>query len=442
MTPRRDDRRPKPAPIPGLAARDLAMRAVDGVLSRGEALEDVFDEARLDGRDLALARMIAATSLRRLGTIGMILDDLLSRGLPRKAGPLEAILVTASAQILFMEVPDHAAVDLAIRLARADRNAQAFSGLANAVLRRVAAEKAERLRAIPPDADLPAWMAARWRAAYGVEAVSAIALAHLVEPALDLTVRGDPQAWATRLGGLALPTGTVRVEASGPITGLEGFADGAWWVQDAAAALPARLLGPVAGQRVADLCAAPGGKTAQIAAAGARVTAVDKSERRLTRLRENLARLGLSAETLCADVLQLRADPFDAVLLDAPCSATGTIRRHPDVAWAKTLADVTALADLQRRLLDKAAGLVRIGGLLVYCTCSLEQEEGEAQIEAFLARQPGFARVGITPEEIGGLVGAVTTKGDLRTLPSMLPGPTPRLSGLDGFFAARLRRTA
>ena len=339
------------------------MRAVDGVLSRGEALEDVFDEARLDGRDLALARMIAATSLRRLGTIGMILDDLLSRGLPRKAGPLEAILVTASAQILFMEVPDHAAVDLAIRLARADRNAQAFSGLANAVLRRVAAEKAERLRAIPPDADLPAWMAARWRAAYGVEAVSAIALAHLVEPALDLTVRGDPQAWATRLGGLALPTGTVRVEASGPITGLEGFADGAWWVQDAAAALPARLLGPVAGQRVADLCAAPGGKTAQIAAAGARVTAVDKSERRLTRLRENLARLGLSAETLCADVLQLRADPFDAVLLDAPCSATGTIRRHPDVAWAKTLADVTALADLQRRLLDKEAGLVRIGGL-------------------------------------------------------------------------------
>ncbi len=444
MKPRHDDRRVKSATatVPGLAARDLAMRAVDGVLSHGEALEDAFDTARLEGRDLALARMIAATALRRLGTIGVILDDLLKHGLPRQAGALEAILVTASAQILFMDVPDHAAVDLAIRLARADRHAQAFSGLANAVLRRVAAEKVERLRAMPADVDTPAWMAARWREAYSAEAAVAIAQAHLVEPALDLTTRGDPQALAMRLGGTVLPTGTVRVEASGPITTLDGFSEGVWWVQDAAAALPARLLGPVAGLRVADLCAAPGGKTAQIAAAGARVTAVDKTERRLVRLRENLARLKLSAETVCADVLQLRAEPFDAVLLDAPCSATGTIRRHPDVAWAKTLADVTSLADLQRRLLDKAAGLVKVGGLLVYCTCSLEPEEGEAQIAAFLARHEGFTRVAVTADEIGGLTDAITADGDLRTLPSMLPGPTPRLSGLDGFFASRLKRVA
>jgi 16S rRNA (cytosine967-C5)-methyltransferase len=419
------------------------MRAVDAVLSRGLALEDAFEGERLEEpRDLALARMIATLAMRRFGTIGVILDDLLLRGLPRKSGPLEAILVTAAAQILFLEVPDHSAVDLAVTLARQDDRAQAFSGLANAVLRRLSREKAERLAAVPAEADTPAWLMERWRAAYGAATAAAITAAHRHEPPLDISVKSDPQHWAERLGGHVLPTGSVRLAAHGPIPSLPGFEDGAWWVQDAAAALPARLLGVVAGQRIADLCAAPGGKTAQLAAAGATVTALDRSPARVERLKDNLRRLELAADVVIADLLAYEAAPFDGVLLDAPCSATGTLRRHPDVAWSKTVEDLAALADLQRRMLARAAALVRPGGLLVYCTCSLEPEEGERQIESFLARQAGFRREAVAGAEIGGLAEAVTPDGDLRTLPSLLPAADPRLAGMDGFYAARLRRLA
>jgi 16S rRNA (cytosine967-C5)-methyltransferase len=219
-----------------------------------------------------------------------------------------------------------------------------------------------------------------------------------------------------------------------------GYGDGAWWVQDAAAALPARLLGDVRGLTVADLCAAPGGKTAQLAAAGARVTAVDRAQGRLERLRQNLARLGLAAATVAADVAEWQADPFDAVLLDAPCSSTGTIRRHPDVPWLKREADIVALAALQRRLLARAAELVKPGGVLVYCTCSLEPEEGIDIVSDFLARDPRLRRRPISPAEVAGLDALVTPAGDLRTLPCHLPDPDPRLGGLDGFYAARLER--
>ena len=427
------------APVPGLAARALAMQAVAGVLSRGQGLEEAFETAGLEARDIALARMIAGVAMRRYGTIGTILDAALARGMPRKSGPLEAILVTAAAQILFLDVPDHAAVDLAVMLARADDRAQAFSGLANAVLRRLSAEKMERLAALPPDVDTPDWLLARWRLAYGDVTARAIAAAHRHEPPLDLSVKADPKSWAARLGAKVLATGSLRLDAHGPVPALEGFGEGGWWVQDAAAALPARLLGTVAGLRVADLCAAPGGKTAQLAAGGAIVTALDRSEARLDRLRDNLSRLGLQAEIVAADLLAYEAEPFDAVLLDAPCSATGTIRRHPDVQWSKTIEDIGALADLQRRMLRRASTWVKPGGLMVYCTCSLEPEEGEQQVEAFLRSNPQFSRVTVSTDEIGGLE-AVTAAGDLRTLPSMMPDPGPRQSGLDGFFAARLRR--
>jgi 16S rRNA (cytosine967-C5)-methyltransferase len=427
-------------PVPGLGARALAAEAVDKVLSEGAPLEEAFESVgRLEPRDIALARMIAGTAMRRFGSIGLLLDALLARGLPRKSGPLEAILVTAAAQILYLDVADHAAVDLAVRLARRDDRAQAFSGLANAVLRRLAAEKAERLAALPPDADTPDWLAERWRAAYGPEA-AAIMAAQRREPGLDLSVRRDPEHWAAHLGGRVLATGSVRLAGQGAVAALPGFEDGAWWVQDAAAALPARLLGAVDGLRVADLCAAPGGKTAQLAAAGAAVTAVDRAPARIERLKANLERLELSASLVAADALGYEAAPFDAVLLDAPCSATGTIRRHPDVAWSKTRADLGALAGLQARLLARAAHLTREGGLLVYCTCSLEPEEGEAQIESFLAGHRGFVREPVAAAEIGGLAEAVTAAGDLRTLPSMLPDPDPAMAGLDGFYAARLRR--
>ncbi|PRH85463.1 MFS transporter [Labrys okinawensis] len=426
--------------VPGLAARALAAKAVAGVLGQDQALEDAFDDASLEARDLALARMIAGVSMRRYGTIGTLLEKLLAKGMPRKSGPLEAILITAAAQILFLDVPDRAAVDLAVRLARGDDRAQAFSGLANAVLRKISAGKEELLAAIPPEADTPSWLYKRWSAQYGEATAAAMAAAQRVEPSLDLTVKADAAGWAERLGGRLLPTGSVRLAHNGPIRALEGYEAGAWWVQDAAAALPARLLGDVAGRRVADLCAAPGGKTAQIAAAGATVTAVDRSAARLQRLGENLKRLDLKAEVVTADILAWKAEPFDAVILDAPCSATGTIRRHPDVAWSKSARDIGAVADLQRRMLGRMAGLVKPGGLLVYCTCSLEQEEGEAQIARFLEGNADFALEPVLPDDIGGIEGAITPGGMLRTLPSLLPDPDPVMAGMDGFFAARMRR--
>ena len=258
---------------------------------------------------------------------------------------------------------------------------------------------------------------------------------------LDLSVRRDPEEWAKTLGGIVLPTGSVRLVPSGPVEELPGYADGAWWVQDAAAALPPRLLGDVAGKRVADLCAAPGGKTAALSAAGARVTSVDISPTALRRLSANLARLRLVAETVPADILDWAPpEPFDAILLDAPCTATGTIRRHPDIAWLKRPDDVPALAALQARMIDRAVAWLKPGGILVYCTCSLEPEEGEAQLLALVQRH-GLEVLPVDPAEIGSIPGMVTSAGTVRTLPTMLPLDTPRLSGLDGFFMTRGRRT-
>jgi 16S rRNA (cytosine967-C5)-methyltransferase len=253
-------------------------------------------------------------------------------------------------------------------------------------------------------------------------------------------VKDDPPHWAERLGGRVLATGTVRVLAHGPISALPGYDDGAWWVQDAAATFPARLLGDVRGLKVADLCAAPGGKTAQLAAAGAKVVAVDRSPPRLKRLAANLSRLGLSAETVAVDVGEWQAGPFDAVLLDAPCSATGTIRRHPDIPWVKQPEDVATLAAVQARLLRRAAELVRPGGLLIYATCSLEPEEGAAQIDSFLAERLDFEHVPVTPAEVGGETSLISINHDLRTLPFHMPDSDKRMAGCDGFYAARLRR--
>jgi 16S rRNA (cytosine967-C5)-methyltransferase len=269
---------------------------------------------------------------------------------------------------------------------------------------------------------------------------SAIAAAQAAEPALDLTVKSDPEAWAARLRGRVLPTGTVRTLSTGAIASLPGYAEGAWWVQDAAAALPVRLLGDVRGRSVADLCAAPGGKTLQLALAGAEVTAVDHLDTRVARLRDNLRRVGLSAETVVADVATWEAGPFDAVLLDAPCSASGTIRRHPDIPWRKSEADIANFSALQSRLLDHAIGLTRLGGTLVFCTCSLEPEEGEDVIAAALDRDRRIRRKPLDPAEISGLAEFVTPQGDLRTLPCHWPDPEPRMGGLDGFYAARLER--
>jgi 16S rRNA (cytosine967-C5)-methyltransferase len=428
---------------PGFAVRRLAADILESVLYRRRALDEILDSttelATLAERDRALTRALAATVLRRLGTLRHVLGLFLDRGLPRQSPRVETALLLGGAQILFLNVPDHAAVDLAVRLAQADPRAAGFAGLINAVLRRLAREGAARLAAIDTaDLDTPEWLMTCWTGAYGAVTARAIAAANRNEPALDLTVKSDSEAWAKKLGGRVLATQSVRVNASGAVGTLPGFAEGAWWVQDAAASLPARLLGDVRGRRVADLCAAPGGKTAQLALAGASVTAVDRAPARLKRLRDNLARLGLSAEIVAADVEQWTAGPFDAVLLDAPCSSTGTIRRHPDVPWLKTAADVAKLSALQRRLLDRAVALTKSGGTLVYCTCSLEPQENEMIVADLLVRETRLQRAPINAAEIFGCQELISKDGDLRTLPCHFPDSDSRFAGLDGFYAARL----
>ncbi len=436
------------AEVQGLAARRIAADILEAVLRRGRALDDQFDGAGahpglagLADRDRALTRALVATVIRRLGTLRHLISGMLEHGTPAQAPRVETALLLGAAQILFLDVPDHAAVDLSVRLAQADRYAAHYAKLVNAVLRRLTREGKALLAGLDlPVLDTPPWLMARWIATYGETTAHAIAAANGQEPALDLTVKSDAAGWAEKLGGRVLPTGTVRLVAHGSVTALPGFAEGAWWVQDAAAALPVRLFGDVRGLRVADLCAAPGGKTAQLAAAGAHVTAVDRAPARVERLRQNLARLSLAAEIVCADVEKWTAEPFDAVLVDAPCSSTGTIRRHPDVPWLKRESDIIGLAGLQRRLIAHAATLTRPGGTLVFCTCSLEPEEGVAVVADLLARDNSLQRRPIAAAEVFGHDEFITADGDLRTLPCHFPDADSRFAGVDGFYAARLQK--
>lgn len=430
----------------GLPARRAAADLLDAVLQKQQALDDVLGRVRngamfdLPVRDRALARAIVGSSLRRKGQIDRVLQTFLDRGLPAKAGTLYPILLSGAAQILFMNVPPHAAIDLAVRLAQWDPRAKRYDKLVNAVLRRVSEKGAAIADALDPArVNTPDWLWERWVRTWGEDRTGAIAEAQLIEPPLDLTVKSNPDVWAEKLGGRVLPTGSVRLIPRGRIEDLPGFAEGAWWVQDAAASIPAQLLHDIDGKRVADLCAAPGGKTAQLVAKGAAVTAVDLSKTRVARLEENLSRLGLAAETVVADASQWQPDaPFDAVLLDAPCSSTGTIRRHPDVPYLKSDKDIAELAALQTRLLDNAVRLLKPGGTLVYSTCSLEPEEGEAQIAALMARNASLRIEPLQADEPFGDTAWAQSSGVLRTFPFQLQLDSPEWSGMDGFFAARL----
>jgi 16S rRNA (cytosine967-C5)-methyltransferase len=442
-----------PSEVPGLAARRIAADILDGVLHKRRTLDEQLDGAgahpglkSLSDRDRALMRRLVATILRRLGTLGHVLSRLLNRGIPTDAPRAQSALLIGAAQILWMDVPDHAAVDLSVRLVQSDRRAAKYAGLVNAVLRRCAREGQPLIDEVKSQTlDVPPWLLARWIAHYGETVARDIATAISFEPSLDITVKSEPEQWATRLHGTTLPTGSVRTLLQGSVRMLPGFSEGNWWVQDAAAALPVRLFGDVAGKSIVDLCAAPGGKTAQLAAAGARVTAVDRSAGRMARLRDNLARLTLDAETVVADGAEwldrYQGEGFDGILIDAPCTSTGTIRRHPDVGWLRQETDIVQLTALQKKLLQKAAAKLKPGGRLVYCTCSLEPEEGEQAVAALLADEPAMRRVPIVAEEVAGLAELVNSEGDLRTLPSQLPQEDPRLGGLDGFYAARLVRT-
>ncbi len=423
--------------------RAAALTLIDAVLHHGRPLDDAFGDAvaGLDGRDRAFARLLAATVLRRLGEIDATLAKLMAKPLPASAGHVRDALRLGAAQLLFLETPAHAAVDGSVALAGRNR---AHRGLVNAVLRRLSREKAALTAGLDgPRLDMPDWLWRELGKCHDGATVRAIAEAHLHEASLDITLR-DPRGtddWAEKLNAEVLPWSSLRRPSGGAVEELPGFADGAWWVQDGAAALPARLLlsavGEPHGLPVLDLCAAPGGKTAQLAAAGCKVTAVDRSKPRLARMSGNLARLRLDAATVTADAATWRpATPFPAVLLDAPCTATGTIRRHPDVARIKRPGDAARLADVQARLLAAAAEMVAPGGVLVYCTCSLLPAEGEERIAAFLGAGEPFERLPVQAQELGGAAELLTPNGDVRSLPCHFA----ERGGLDAFYVCRLRR--
>ena len=414
--------------MPSNPTRSAAFALVSAVLERRRALDEALDSlpGGLQPRDRAAAHRIAAAVLRRLGSLDAVLEPYLRR---EPSPPAMQALRIGAADLLLLGTPAHAAVAEAVALAP-----RPFAGLVNAVLRKVATEGPAALEGLDSARlDTPAWLWSAWHAAYGPK-VRAIAEAHTRPAPLDLSLA--PGAAAPE-GAEILPNGTARMAPGTRITELPGFAEGGFWAQDAAASLPARLLAPSPGQRVADLCAAPGGKTAQLVATGARVTAVEKDTHRAGRLRENLARLKMEAELVVADAIPWAAEhrgDFDAVLLDAPCTATGTIRRHPEVPHLRRPKDVPKLAATQAGLIEAAAGLLAPGGRLVVATCSLQPEEGEAH--AARAAALGLVPEPIRPEEVPGLEEAVTAGGALRTRPDLWA----EKGGMDGFFIARFRR--
>ncbi|MEO0487433.1 MAG: RsmB/NOP family class I SAM-dependent RNA methyltransferase [Pseudomonadota bacterium] len=414
-------------------ARAAALKMLNAVTAEGRLIADLTGQPwmmALAPADRARATRLATETLRSLDRADRVLKPLL-----RKAPPddVRHILRLGLVEIAALDGAAHGVVSDMVAAADGSNRTRGFKGMVNAVLRRASESAVGNWGKLPVPV-IPKWLRSPLREAYGNSAVQGLEGAHLRSAPLDLTVKSDPEGWAERLGGVVTPTGSVRVRDAGQVSALDGFADGAWWVQDAAAALPARILDPQPGERVADLCAAPGGKTMQLAAAGAQVTAVDGNGDRLVRLRENMERVKLNAEIVESDVRQV-SGAFDAVLLDAPCSATGTIRRHPDLPYARDGAGIAGLIKLQAKLLDHALTLLAPGGRLVFCTCSLLPDEGEVQVDDALARHKGLvvdrtalARPGIDPDWI-------TEEGGLR----LRPDYWPKTGGMDGFYIACLR---
>lgn len=448
MKPAKTTRRPpeREAVIPGLATRRAALDVLLDIHRDGHPLDEAFETAvirhlaRAEPRERALVRALTAAALRRHAELDARADAHFARALPANALRTRLILRLGAAELLVFRTPPHAAVSLAVALAKSHRGSVGTAGLINAVLRKIAAEPPlEPISAETARLNLPGWLIERWTRTYGDAAAASIALASLTEPPLDLTWLAPAEAAIDPpTPHLRLPTGTIRLSGpSGPIEALPGYAQGAFFVQDAAAAIAPRLLDPKPGERILDLCAAPGGKTALLAAAGAHVIAVDRDAARATRLEANLRRLRLQAELHVADATTLALDaPVQKVLLDAPCSATGTIRRHPDIPHLRRPEGLLRLTQDQSALLDAAARQLAPGGWLVYAVCSLEPEEGEAQVAAFLARHPTFRALPIAPQEVPSLEAFLTDDGALRILPSAWP----EHGGIDGFYIARLAR--
>jgi len=426
--------------------RQVATTILGAVIDSHMPLDDAFNAVpdSMQVRDRAFVRQLVTTVLRRLGHIDGLIDASLKKPLPPAMTVVRNVLRGGIAQLLYMDVPDHAAINTSVDLLerQKDKRTAGFKGLVNAILRRITREGPEMLAKLDPSDTTPDWLWNAWVATHGKDIAQAINDAHLVEPPLDITLMPDEDKaeWAEKLEATILPSGSLRRTGGGRIYDLPGYEEGSWWVQDMAATLPAKLLGDVAGQEIIDMCAAPGGKTAQLVAAGATVIAVDRSGPRLKRLRENLKRLNLRADVIEADgkSWQVKGEKVDALLLDAPCSTTGTMRRHPDVAWLKSDEDVATMVPLQAAILDNCAKMVKPGGTLVYCVCSLQPEEGATQIERFLADNADFERAPVTADEPGMSTDFITEDGDVQTLPCHLSDQ----GGIDGFFIARLQKKA
>ena len=430
---------PSPRDNSSLASRRLAAFAVKEVMENNQPLEQVLagqpQYRALEGRDRAFVRLIAATTFRRMGQIDAALKPFV-RQRPTKL--VYAALQTATAQLLYLGTPAHAAVGETVSMLKSRGSSKGFANMANAVLRNIVDQGPELAGAQPPKINIPGWIRGEWERAYGRQAGRKMSAQLMKDPVLDISVKSDPSGWAEKLGGEVIGASTVRLGKIGDVPALEGFNDGEWWAQDVAATLPVEILGDITGKRVLDMCAAPGGKTMQLAARGALVTALDKSEGRLERVKQNLERTKLTADIVCADALDWapEGELFDVILLDAPCSATGTFRRHPDVLYNRTPKDVSNLVRLQDKLLAKAADFVKPGGALIYCTCSLMPKEGQPRVDTFLQNVPDFRLIPIL--EVSGLAlpKDAFSGGSLRSLPYYLEDK----GGMDGFFIAQLER--
>ncbi len=428
----------------GLNTRLCAVSMLDDVLQRKQPLDQVLEQNEifkgLTSRDKGFTRMMVSTALRRLGQI----DDLIEKAVEKKPphnATLQNILRLGITQVAFMDVPDHAAVDTSVSLTER-LGMEKQKAFVNGVLRTITRVGREWLeRQDEGRLNTPEWLLKIWIEDYGLGTAAHIAAANLSEAPLDITIKDEDSRnfWASNFKATEMTTGTLRKTSGGNVSEIQGFEEGHWWVQDASAAIPARLMGDVRGQSVIDLCAAPGGKTMQLAAMGAHVVALDRSANRLKRLSENLQRMGLgeAVEIVASDASSWRPkDPAPYILLDAPCSATGTVRRHPDVMHLKSPKDISGLESIQARILENAFEMLMPGGVLIYCTCSLQKSEGEDQIAVFLAKQPQAQRLPITAGELGGFDEAITPEGDLR----ILPFHQAALGGMDGFYIARLTK--
>lgn len=421
-------------------SRRLAALCVKEVMEKNLPLQQVIssqkDYAMLESRDRAFVRLIVATTFRRMGQINSALKPFLRQNPPKL---IYAALQTAAAQIIYLGTPPHAAVGETVAMLKGRNSSKGFANLTNAVLRKVVDSGTKLAAQEPPKINIPSWLLGEWESDYGRQASRKFSIQLTQEPPLDVTVKSNESIWADKLCGKIIGKNSVRINKIGNITELAGFSEGEWWAQDIAASIPVKLLGSLSGKRVLDMCAAPGGKTMQLASMGALVTALDKSISRLGRVKENLKRTNLSADIICQDALDWDSNEnfYDAVLLDAPCTATGTFRRHPDVLYNRKPKDLSNLIKIQDQLLNKSASFVKPGGVLIYSTCSLLSAEGKPRIDKFLKRNPHFSLEAIKNIDGLDLPFEAFEGGFVRTLPHYLADE----GGMDGFFIAKMKRS-